>query len=123
MTIDRRDAGRRGEEEAARYLRSLGMRLVASNYFTRTGEVDLVMMDADTVVFVEVKKRTSGAFGAGEEAVTPGKCRRITRAAMGFIREIGKWDVPVRFDVVVLEPGRIRHYPSAFVPDSDLTYY
>jgi putative endonuclease len=124
MTQDRRDFGKRGESEAARFLgRSRGMRVLAENYFARSGEVDLVMMDGDTLVFVEVKKRASWSFGDGEEAVTPGKRRRIVRAAMAYVAALRRWDVPIRFDVVIIEPGAIRHYASAFVPDSDLTYY
>jgi putative endonuclease len=124
MTIDRREAGRRGESAAAALLSARGLRLLAMNHLCRSGEVDLVMEDGDVLVFVEVKKRTTTTFGDGEEAVTPGKCRRIVRAAMNFIQYRRLGDRLVRFDVVVLEPGgAARHYPAAFVPDPTLTYY
>ena len=124
MSIDRRDAGRRGEREAAAHLAKGGFRLLAVNHLCRSGEVDLVMEEGDVLVFVEVKKRTNATFGDGEEAVTPAKCRRIVRAAMNFIQQRRLGDRLVRFDVVILEPsGGARHYPGAFVPDSTLTYY
>lgn len=123
MTMDRRATGRGAEEEAARFLTSLGMTHLASNYFTRTGEVDLIMRDGNALVFVEVKKRLSMTYGAGEDAVTDGKRRRIFHAAMGYVQRKGEWDREIRFDVVVLQDGEVRHYPSAFVPEPGLTYY
>ncbi len=123
MPTERRLTGNGAEEEAARYLRSIGMTHITSNYFSRTGEVDLIMRDGQTLVFVEVKRRLSQSFGLGEESITDGKRRRICHAAVGYIQRTRRWDQNVRFDVVVIQDGEVRHYPSAFVPEPGLTYY
>src|SRR5262245_9963474 len=80
--------GRRGEDVAHRYLRSIGFTIVARNYRTRTGsaEADLVGWDEATLVFVEVKSRASEAHGSPEQAVDAEKRRRLMRAASEYIR-------------------------------------
>ena len=64
------------------------------------GEVDLVCRDRDTLVFVEVKTRTSETFGAPAEAVTPAKQRLVARGALAWLRLLGKPDICYRFDIV-----------------------
>jgi putative endonuclease len=109
--------GDRGERAAARYLRRKGMRVIVRGYRTRLGEIDLIARDGDTLVFVEVKSRRQGVPA---EAVTPEKQRRITLAALHFLRKHGLLDVRSRFDIVAIvwpdergEP-RIAHIPDAF---------
>ena len=102
------DSGRVGEDLAHRYLRSRGCTIVARNYRPPAGggEVDLVVWQKDTLVFVEVKTRLSAEFGAPERAVDADKERYLRRAARDYARRAGvEWD-RVRFDIVSVVLGR-----------------
>ena len=109
--------GDRGEREAARYLRGQGMRVLRRGYATTQGEIDLIARDGSTLVFVEVKARRRGSPA---EAVTPEKQRRLTLAALHFLKRHGLLEQPCRFDVVAIvwPEGRdrpaIEHFPHAF---------
>lgn len=97
--------GREGEDRAARYLVRRGYKILERNYRTRAGEIDLIALDRGVVAFVEVKTRTSNAFGAPELAVTPQKQRRMIKAALGYIKYKKIHQVPCRFDVVAISVG------------------
>jgi len=120
----RQDTGRRGEELAEQMLRRRGMKTVARRYRTPYGEIDLIMRDGRTVVFVEVKTQSSDRLGSPHERVSTGQRRRMERAARTFLH-MRRWtDRPCRFDVVsvVLPPGgppHVQHFPDAFVPRRD----
>jgi putative endonuclease len=109
--------GDRGELEAARYLRRQGLRILQRGYRTDLGEVDLVAVEGDVVVFVEVKARRQGSPA---EAVTPEKQRRLTLAALHFLKRHRMLDQRSRFDVVAIiwpeESGtpQIEHIRDAF---------
>ena len=109
--------GDRGERAAARHLRRQGMRIWVRGYGIAQGEVDLIARDGDTVVFVEVKARQAGN---PVEAVTPAKQRRLTLAALHFLRKHNLLEVRARFDVVAIiwpEGSRrpsVEHYRDAF---------
>jgi putative endonuclease len=94
--------GREGEDQAANYLIRQGYRILERNYRTASGEIDLIALDKDAVVFVEVKTRTSDAYGAPELAVTPQKQRRMIKTALGYIKYKKLYQVPCRFDVVAI---------------------
>ncbi len=93
------------------------MRIIARNYRTAQGEVDLIARDGDTIVFVEVKARRRGEPA---EAVTPEKQRRLTLAALHFLKRHRLLEYAGRFDVVAVvwpESGRapgIEHFRDAF---------
>ncbi len=110
------DVGRRGEEIAKRLLEQKGYVTLAQNYRDGPREIDLVMQDGETVVFVEVKARSSSAFGTPGEFVTKNKQRLLTRAAQSYLFKRGLLDRPARFDVVEIYIGdkKIRHIPNAF---------
>jgi putative endonuclease len=91
--------GSAAEERAMRYLQARGLRLVERNYRSRSGEIDLIMRQANTLVFVEVRYRRSRRFGSAVETVTPTKQRRLIRAASGYLQR-HNLDLPCRFDVV-----------------------
>jgi putative endonuclease len=102
--------GREGERLAARYLRKQGYRVLYRNFRApHGGEVDIVCRDKahNVLVFVEVKARTSLAFGAPVEAVTREKQKLIARGALAWLDLLGKPDVYFRFDIVeiVFESG------------------
>ena len=94
--------GKEGEDQAARFLTKKGYRIVERNYRTRSGEIDLIALHDGAVVFIEVKTRTSNAFGAPELAVNPRKQQRMVKAALGYIKYKKLHQVPCRFDVVAI---------------------
>ncbi|MER0069584.1 YraN family protein [Corynebacterium sp. KPL2850] len=96
----RQQLGKRGESIAARYLRQRGFEIIAANVSYRVGEIDLIAREPDgTIVFVEVKTRSTASFGIAE-AVTPHKLSRMRRAAVQWLD--GKPLSTVRFDVIAL---------------------
>lgn len=116
-----RDAlGRRGEDEAARYLRSIGYRIVATRERILRGDIDLVALDGRTVVFVEVRSRSSTAHGHPAETVGYHKQRRVAQLAAAYIRRHRLEDCSVRIDVVTVTfdgtEGRpqVEHFQNAF---------
>lgn len=94
--------GRTGEDRAARFLVSQGYRILERNYRTRSGEIDLIALHLGTVAFIEVKTRSSDAFGAPELAVNQRKQQRMIKAALGYIKMKKLHQVPCRFDVVAI---------------------
>ena len=100
--------GRDAESLAENFLARRGFVPVSRNYRCRRGEIDLVMRDADTLVFVEVRRRTSRAFGGGADSVDAHKQARLVAAAEHYLmaNRIGD-DHPCRFDVVAIDgPAR-----------------
>ena len=121
------DLGSRGEALARRFLKHRGLKILARNYRTPTGEVDLIALDtstrkdlgAETVVFVEVKTRATDTHSAPESAVHAAKQRRLRKAAKHYLARHDIADRNVRFDVVSVVLGddntpRIHHIPDAF---------
>jgi putative endonuclease len=94
------ETGRRGEELAVAYLKKQGCRIIDRNVNTPFGELDIICRDKSVIVFVEVKTRTSNAFGRPYEAVGPDKKRRLSRSAQYWLAEKKWMDKPARFDVI-----------------------
>jgi putative endonuclease len=115
-----RTLGQRGEDTAARFLKRLGYTIVARGQRDKLGELDIVAVDGRTIVFVEVKTRTSLEGGEPHEAVTPIKQQRMTRVALGYLRRHRLLEYSARFDVVAVtwpsdeHRPRIEHFPNAF---------
>lgn len=122
----RRSLGNLGEALARRHLEERGLRIIASNYRTRQGELDLVAADGDTLAFVEVKLKRGPGFGAPEEALTRAKRRKLLACAFAYLEEHGLADdrTPWRIDLVAIELDRrgkllrLQHYPHAVTGDS-----
>ncbi len=92
--------GKRGEDLAARFLRKSGYKVLYRNFRApKGGEVDIVCRDGKTLVFVEVKTRTSLDFGAPAEAVKLKKQRLITRGGLAWLRMLDNPDIVFRFDI------------------------
>lgn len=110
--------GKTGEEEAADFLKENGYKIIARNYKTRLGEIDIIAYDEDTVCFVEVKTRNSERFGLPQEAVSRIKQRQIAKAALCFIKEKDLFNRKARFDVVSISyaqiPPKINLIKNAF---------
>ena len=94
--------GARAEAIAADYLARRGLTLVARNYRTRHGEIDLVMRDGDTLVFVEVRMRSRNDYGGAAGSVTAAKQERWIAASLAYLAQLGR-EPPCRFDVVLLD--------------------
>ena len=107
--------GRGGETLAKEYLKRLGYKPLRQNYRNGPREIDLVMQDGETIVFVEVKARPQSRAGQGMLAVTPAKQRRICHAAMHYLLENDCMDVPARFDVVEITRDGLIHVKNAFM--------
>lgn len=96
------DNGRHGEELALKYLKQRGLKLLERNYASRHGEIDLVMQDQDTLVFVEVRYRKHDGFGGAAESIDYRKQSRIANTAEGYL-QAHPWRGACRFDVVAIE--------------------
>ena len=110
-----RGTGGAAEAAAAQFLAGQGLSLICANYRCRLGEIDLVLRDGPSIVFVEVRLRTNPGFGGAAESIGPRKRARIIAAARHYLA--GKPEVPCRFDVVLLdrlEPPRIEWIRDAF---------
>lgn len=99
-TWTRQDIGALGEQVAAAHLEALGLRILTRNWRCRYGELDVIAVDGDTLVFVEVKARTGDGFGGLEQAVTPRKVRRIRRLAGIWLAGQDTHWAGLRIDVV-----------------------
>lgn len=106
--------GLSAESRAAAYLMAKGYRIVARRYKTPVGEIDIVAQRLGTVVFAEVKAR--GSLDAAAESVSPRQRARIIDAAQHWLAAHPKAaGLPLRFDVILIAPGRLpRHLPGAF---------
>lgn len=103
--MDRAETGRTGEAVAARYYQKQGCELVAHNYRTRMGEIDLILREPDgTLVLCEVKTRSPDPLAAPAAAVTLAKQRRLIHTAEYYLQQTGQSDEPVRFDVAEVTP-------------------
>lgn len=113
--------GSRGERAAAAHLRKRGYRVINRNYRCPVGEIDLISWDGETIVFVEVKTRSSTEAEDPIDAIRPGKWARVERAARCFLAQRATRDHPCRFDVVTVVwpergPPRIEHFEDAYHP-------
>lgn len=105
--------GASAEERAASHLARNGLAILARNFRTRLGEIDVIAQEGDVVVFVEVRMRASRSFGGALESITLQKQRRIRAAASQFLQKL-RWMPRCRFDVVLLEGDEVRWLRAAF---------
>jgi putative endonuclease len=97
--------GSEAENTAAIYLQQKGLKLLAQNYQSRYGEIDLVMQDGKTIVFVEVRLRTNTSFGGAAMSITPSKQQKIIRTAELYLQRHGNGNC--RFDVILMNKTSI----------------
>ena len=97
--LDKKAAGRLGENAAANFLRKKGYKILERNYTAKVGEIDLVVSFQGIIIFVEVKTRGNTEFGLPCEAVTFSKQRKILKTATYYMME-HKMESDIRFDVV-----------------------
>lgn len=120
-----RNLGDRGERAAERYFLRQGWVLIERGFEDKFGEIDLILVDEETIVFVEVKTRTSDDKGLPAEAVDQTKQEHLTKTAIGYLKWNRLTECRARFDVVAIiwpdiskEP-EIKHYENAFEPVGD----
>ena len=122
----RRQIGEWGEAVALRHLESKGYHIRVQNWRTPEGEVDIVAQEGDTIVFVEVKARTTRDFGWPEESITATKRRRLQRAAWAYLQAHEMLDAMWRIDVIAIDRSssgaveRLEHYVSAVDGEPDV---
>jgi len=103
MKATSRELGLQGESFAANLLMKKGLKILEQNVNFRVGELDLIMKDKDTLVFVEVRRRKNNNFGGAIGSITATKQKRLTRAALAYLQRKNLMDkVPCRFDLVAI---------------------
>ena len=116
MSKYRIQLGKRGEKLARQHMEKAGYTILAQNWRTRFGEIDLVAERQEVLVFVEVKARTSHDFGRPEEAVTHRKRQKLIRTAQAYLQSAGVDQAHWRIDVIAVDidnkgnADRIEHY-------------
>jgi putative endonuclease len=114
--------GRSGEDRAAEYLRGRGYRILHRNYRTRQAEIDIIAQHRGAIVFVEVKARRSREYGHPKWAVTPAKQRKISKAALDYLKKQRLMDVRARFDVVTIQDMDAEPCIEVFANAFELAY-
>lgn len=114
----RRRLGKTGEDRAAIFLQKCGYRILEKNYRCPLGEIDIIALDGSTLVFVEVKTRSSYRYGLPQEAVGYRKQAKLRQLADYYTKHRGIYDVNCRFDVISVMNGaeinKIEHIKNAF---------
>ncbi len=108
MLNRQQEFGRDAEALALRRLKKSGYKIIARNYRTRVGEIDIIARDGETIAFVEVKARQSTRYGTPKLAVTPAKQRKISMAALHYLKATGQIGAKARFDVVSVAAAAYR---------------
>lgn len=107
------------EKVARTYIERLGYQVLAQNHTLRGGEIDLIAQDGPTLVFIEVKQRTTSRYGTPAEAITARKLERLRRGALHFMMTRYKRDdLPLRFDAILVHGRenafRLEHLENVF---------
>jgi putative endonuclease len=108
------DVGATGEDRAASLLVRSGLRIIERNYRCKVGELDIVALDGDTLVFVEVRSRQSTEYGSALEAVGWNKRRKVSRVAQQYIGSRRPRFQTARFDVIAITGDQIEHVRDAW---------
>ncbi len=111
----RKKQGNQAEDEAYQYLLKQDFKLIERNFSTKAGEVDLIMQDGESLVFIEVRYRKNTDFGGAAASVTPKKQQRIIKAALAYSQRNAPQS-SLRFDVVSIEGDdrKLNHIKNAF---------
>lgn len=95
--------GKWGEDVAAEYVKNRGFTIIARNQRTPYGELDLIVRKGTVLVFIEVKTRTSAAYGLPEEAINPAKARHLLESAQHFLQSYSDPETDWRVDVIAIQ--------------------
>lgn len=110
---DKQANGAAAEARAATYLMQQGLQLITRNFRCRGGEIDLIMRDGSSLVFVEVRARARADFGGAAASITATKQARIILAARHYLMQ-NRIDSPCRFDAVLIQAGQLQWLRAAF---------
>jgi len=108
MVESTKTIGDKGEDIAVEFLENLGFEIIARNWRNRFGEIDIIAKDNDTLVFIEVKAKSSNMFGTPGEMITTKKINKIKNAALIYIKE-NNYDGPWRIDAVLILDKKLEH--------------
>jgi len=101
--MQRKSLGNLGENLALKHLKNKGYRIIERNFRSKFGEIDIIALDGDFLVFIEVKTRWSEKFGLPEEAITPWKIRRVIKAGQYYKLLHPELPDALRLDAVVID--------------------
>ena len=109
-----RQSGNEAESKAVDALMREGYSILARNYNTRVGEIDVIATKDDFICFIEVKYRNPRGFGTAIDAITATKMRKILMTAKNYLYEVGKPDADYRIDAVVIDGDNIEIIPNIY---------
>jgi putative endonuclease len=107
MKLSKNNAGLEAEKLAATFLAERGLKLVTQNYHCKYGEIDLIMKDAKTLVFIEVRLRNNNKFGSAGASITPQKQQKLILTAQHYLQQHG--DCNCRFDAILMNKADAQH--------------
>jgi putative endonuclease len=114
MITFKRQKGDEAEERAVKYLKGKGYKILARNFTSKTGEIDIIAAKKDALVFIEVKARATAAYGGGVAAVNKAKQGKITKTAIAYIKENKPKFTGLMFDIIAVTDGKLEHIENAF---------
>ncbi|RBW49441.1 YraN family protein [Marinobacter sp. F3R11] len=106
------------EGVAARYLTTRGIEIRERNVYNRGGEIDLIGLDEDTIVFFEVRYRGTGSLVNPAESISYSKRKRLLKAAAFYLHRHSLWDSLSRIDVVAISPGTVKKYRVQWIKNA-----
>ena len=114
LTERKHNIGQKGEVLAKRFLQKHGYKIITTNYSNKQGEIDIIALEKDTIVFIEVKARSNNYFGLAKEAIDEHKKQKIAKVALYYLRNHCKEDVKARFDVIAIDNDKIELIRNAY---------
>ncbi len=114
--MNTKEKGSFGEFIAAKYLENKGYKILETNYLSKNGEIDIIALNSNTIVFVEVRMRNNSSYYP-EETINKNKIKKIIKTAFLFLQERNIKNMDVRFDVISIKDGEINHIENAFDMD------
>jgi putative endonuclease len=105
VPISKKLLGNIGEDKAYQFLKKQGLKLIEKNFYSRFGEIDLIMLDKNYLVFIEVRSRKNMGFGSSLESITSAKQKKLRKTAdFFFLKNVNYSKIPARFDVILIPP-------------------
>lgn len=104
--MNQNNAGLEAEKLAATFLTNHGLKFVTQNYHCRFGEIDLIMTDAQTLVFIEVRLRSNSRFGSAASSITPQKQKKLILTAQHYLQQHGQ--SACRFDAILMSKNNLQ---------------
>jgi len=122
MLNARQRFGKTGESLAVKQLVSSGYAIIEKNFRAKPGEIDIIAKDKEAIVFVEVKSRKTKSYGNPKYSITPGKQRKISMAALAYLKQKKLMKKKARFDVVIIHADNNNHKIELIKNAFDLNY-